>query len=208
MEIIGINIRNLFDGLCATFIECVNIIPLDLNLLNTLTGIPNEILNYLVTATGVSISHLQHAIGDAKISFANALAWLHEAVNALIETFRCFICALQAAGIEHIAVVDILLPLDLVIIISTLGYIVYDSHVCRILLGPVRIRGVPKKIHEIEKIITTHEVYKYLESCLYLGDFYEHENTIFTVGSTHLREFTKEAAKKFMTDVWNKSSLR
>ncbi|AMN83597.1 hypothetical protein D5b_00168 [Faustovirus] len=194
-------IRNLFDGVCAAFIECATILPIDTPLLSSLTDIPAEIITYLTTSSGARLP-----FGGHKISFSRAIECLMEAVNTLIEAFRCFICALQAASIEHIMLIDTLLPLDLVLLIAKQGYIIYDDH--RILLGSVRVRGVPKKYPEIINIIYSHEIYKCLDSCLHLGDFYEQIDSLFTVGSVHLKEFTLEAAKKFIIDVWDKSSLR
>ncbi|QJX71583.1 hypothetical protein F-M6_0339 [Faustovirus] len=206
METQGNDIRLCFDELCAIFNECVSIIPMDVALVSTLTSIYSEIIEYLATASGIKLPITKGT--KSMLKFNTAIDLIVTAVNNLIEAFRQFISILQMASLEHVAVADILIPLDLILLISRFGYIIYDAHVGRILLGPVRIRGVPITARVVLNTLSTHSVYKYLESCINLGDFYEYEDVIFTVGSIHLRELSVSAVKKFIDDVWLHSSLR
>lgn len=204
MESHGADISGCFDELCQAFAKCTNILPLDLQLLHSLTSVRIEILDYLSTTTSIKLP----CRGSAKISFMAAIVRLVDAVNQTIEAFRAFISTLQAAAIVRILAVDTLLPLDLILLIGKLGYIVYDKQVGRILLGPVRIRGVPIDTRTAINVIAQHQVYQHLDSCIGLGDFYECDGALFTVGSVHLREFSVSAVKKFINDIWDNSSLR
>jgi hypothetical protein len=204
MEGVGDNIRNRFDNLCNVFTRCVNIIPIETMMIYELTNISPDMVQYLSSAVGVRLPH----ISGQKVTFTAAVDQLVESLYSLTEEYKGLICTLQTVGLEHCPVADTLLPLDLILLLSNIGHVVYDKTVCRILPGPCRAQSPAINKQRVADVLLKNNLYRMLESCFGLGDFYEYENVIFTVGSIHLCEFTYEAVKKFISDVWYSSSLR
>lgn len=97
--------------------------------------------------------------------------------------------------------------MDFIMLLVKAGFLVYDCPVGRILLGPIRARRELLGCREIEELVLTSDVYKILLPCFDMLVIYEFDDSLFTVGSVIMNEFTVAAAKKFVNDV-SCSSLR
>ncbi|SME64985.1 Hypothetical protein FSTVST1_291 [Faustovirus ST1] len=193
----GEQIRNCFDELCHLFADLATILPLDIPTISKLTSVDVSVVEYLVAASGIELP----AYTGMKKYFYEANGMVCAGVNLFTAGWVKFISMIQSAALDHFPTCETLLQMDFIMILVKLGFIVYDCPVGRILLGPIRARRELIGFRETEDIILTNEVYRILSPCLDLLMIYEMEESIFTIGSVNMNDFTPTAAKKFVNDV-------
>ncbi|QJX71050.1 hypothetical protein F-liban_302 [Faustovirus] len=193
----GEQIRNCFDELCHLFADLATILPLDIPTISKLTSVDVSVVEYLVAASGIELP----AYTGMKKYFHEANGMMCAGVNLFTAGWVKFISMIQSAALDHFPTCETLLQMDFIMILVKLGFIVYDCPVGRILLGPIRARRELIGFRETEDIILTNEVYRILSPCLDLLMIYEMEESIFTIGSVNMNDFTPTAAKKFVNDV-------
>ena len=193
----GEQIRNCFDELCHLFADLATILPLDISTMSKLVSLNTGIVEYLVAASGIELP----AYTGMKKYFNEAIGMVCAGVNLFTAGWVKFISMIQSASLDHFPTCETLLQMDFIMLLVRAGFIVYDCPVGRILLGPIRARRELIGFRETEDIILTNEVYKILLPCLNILDIYEMEESVFTIGSVTMNEFTPTAAKKFVNDV-------